>query len=126
MECGTGDVGVREVAGVDVGGDGITRCNRCPRRIVDGDEIQRVDIADIVAEFFHRSVIVHKPVVFPLNILQFGVDITADFGMQAQLVGEIFEAPRDIFIACASGDTAVLAVDERRVALHIITGVVEA
>ena len=116
---------VREVTGVNVHGDAVAGGNGGAGGIIDGDEIERVDIADIVAERFDTPVVVHEAVVFPFDVLQFGVDVAADFGVEAELVGEVFEAPRDIFIACACGDTAVFAVNQRRVGLHVITGVVE-
>ena len=50
-------------------------------------------MADIITEVFEGSVVVHEAVVFPLNVLQFGVDVAADFGVKAEFVGEVFEAP---------------------------------
>ena len=81
------------MTGVNVHGDSVAGGNGGAGRIVDGDEVECVDIADIVAELFDGSVVVHEAVMFPLDVLQFGVDVASDFGVEAELVGEVFEAP---------------------------------
>ena len=116
---------VREVTGVNVHGDGVAGGNGGAGRRVDGDEVECVDIADIVAELFDGSVVVHEAVMFPLDVLQFGVDVASDFGVEAELVGEVFEAPGDVFVAGTCGNSAVFAVDEGCVGLEVIAGVVE-
>src|SRR5436190_972831 len=79
---------------------------------IDWQRVAFVDYVRIVTEFFWRPVIVQKAVVFPLDVVQFGVDVSGNLLVAAQFVGEEFETPAHVPIAVQRANAAVFAIDE--------------
>ena len=93
---------------------------------IDGNDIAFVNDAGIVTELLGSAVVIHKAIVFPLDVVQFGEDVAGNAGVAAKFVGEKFEAPTNVAIAIKGADAAVFAVDEGLAALAVPIHIIEA
>src|SRR2546423_12413933 len=75
--------------------------------------IALIDDPGIIAELLGRTIVVEHAVVFPLNIVEFGIDVGCDLLMTSKFVGQKLEAPAYIAIAIQRAHAAELAVDQR-------------
>ena len=94
-------------------------------RGVHGQDVALVDDERVVAEFLRGAVVVEETVVFPLHVVELGVNIGGEARVAAEFVREKLEAPAHVAIAVERADAAVFAVDERLGALPETVDVVE-
>ena len=97
--------------------DARTRRAALDRRRIDWQNVTLIDQGWVVAEVLWRAVVVEEAVVFPLDIVEFGIDVRRELRMPAEFVGEKLEGPAQSRFAVERADAAVLAVDQRSVLL---------
>lgn len=82
-------------------------------RSVDGQGVAFVNDSRVEAELFRRAVVIEKAVVFPFDVVEFGINVGGDLLMAAEFVGEELEAPAYVLVAVESANAAIFAIDER-------------
>src|SRR5436190_13033662 len=97
----------------DIQQDGFTRAKFFCRRRINGQRIAFIDNLRIEPELLGSAVIIEEAVIFPFDVVEFGIDVSGNLLVPAKLIGKEFETPTDIAIAIKSSDAAIFAVDQR-------------